>query len=237
MAAYREHITVSGLCGIGFGMLATFGFSFTPVQASLAGVLTWVGGMLPDLDSDSGRPIRELFSLLAAALPIILLRRLMRWGGNAENTMLLAVIVYIGVRYGASSMLAKLSVHRGMFHSIPAMAIAAEIVFLAYESEDMKVKLLMGGGVGLGFLSHLVLDELYAVQWTGIRLKLNKAAGSAMKFVGTELLPNVVTYSLLFVLTYAAMVEAGLVDDPTGMPGKTPTRQAFDETTVPPRRF
>ena len=229
MAAYREHITVSGLCGIGFGVAAWVGFGFTPVEAALAGVLTWIGGMLPDLDSDSGRPIRELFSLLAAIIPCVMLRRLMRWGGTPENTMFLAVCVYIGVRYVASAALARVSVHRGMFHSIPAMLIAAEAVFLGYESESTKVRLLMAGGVALGFLSHLVLDEVYSVQWTGVRLKLNKAAGSAMKFAGTDLAANCVAYSLLFVLSYASLVEAGYLKDPTQTDGVRPVRQAIED--------
>lgn len=230
MAAYREHITVSGMCGVGYGLAATFGFGFTPVQAALAATLTWLGGMLPDLDSDSGKPIRELFSLLAAVVPCILLRRLMKWGGGSpDNTMLLAVAVYLGVRYGASSLLARISVHRGMFHSLPAMMIAAEAVFLSYESESQPVRMLMAGGTALGFLSHLVLDELYAVEWTGVRIKLNKAAGSAMKFFGHDLLPNVVAYSLLFVLTYASLVEAGVLKDPTQQPGFPSPRTAIED--------
>lgn len=229
MAAYREHITVSGICGVGYGVTAWFAFGFTPVEAALAGTLTWIGGMLPDLDSDSGRPIRELFSLLAAIVPCVMLRRLMRWGGSPENTMFLAVCVYVGVRYIASAVLAKVSVHRGMFHSIPAMLIAAEMVFLGYESDRQIVRLLMAGGVALGFMSHLVLDEVYAVQWTGVRLKLNKAAGSAVKLFGTDLPANAVAYSLLFVLSYASLVEAGLVDDPTQKGVGRPVRQAIEK--------
>ncbi|MFO0999054.1 MAG: metal-dependent hydrolase [Planctomycetaceae bacterium] len=53
------------------------------------------------------------------------------------------------------------TVHRGMFHSIPALIIASEVTFLAYHSSDMKVRILMAIGTGLGFLSHLVLDEMY----------------------------------------------------------------------------
>lgn len=232
MAAYREHITVSGVCGIGYGVAAWFAFGFTPVEAALAGTLTWIGGMLPDLDSDSGRPIRELFSLLAAIIPCVMLRRLMRWGGSPENTMFLAVCVYIGVRYVASALLAKVSVHRGMFHSVPAMLIAGEAVFLGYESEKQMVRFLMAGGVALGFASHLVLDEMYSVQWTGLRVKLNKAAGSAVKFIGTDLPANAVTYSLLLVLSYASLVEVGLVEDPTTKGTGRQVRQAVEEDSL-----
>lgn len=229
MAGYREHISVSGLLGVGYGAAATFALGFSPVQGTLAGVLTWVAGMLPDLDSESGKPIREISSLLAAIVPLAMMGRLLEWGGDPEGAMLVAVGVYAGIRYGGSYLLRKLSVHRGMFHSIPALLIAAEATFLAYKSDAMPVKLLMAGGVGLGFFSHLLLDELYAVEWTGIRLRLNKFAGSALKLVGKSFVPNVVTYALLMVLTYAALVDAGLLEGPDTSKMPRSFRQATGE--------
>src|SRR5690606_12912039 len=138
-----------------------------PVQASLAGALTWVAGMLPDLDSDTGKPVREIFSLLAAFAPFAMMGHLLEWSrGDYEMTMLLSVIVYAIIRFGGQVLLNHVSVHRGMFHSIPAMIISAEVAFLAFKSDSLLVKSLMAGGVAAGFLSHLVLDEVYAVEWS-----------------------------------------------------------------------
>lgn len=214
MAGYREHISVSGLLGCVYGAGATLGLGFTPVQGALAGCLTWVAGMLPDLDSQTGRPVRELFALIGAIAPMVLMRHLVEWAGDPETALLAAVLLYAGIRYGGASVLGKVSVHRGMFHSIPALLIAAELTFLGYKSDDIAVKLLMAGGVALGFVSHLALDEMYSVQWTGIRLKLNQAAGSAMKLVGKNFGANVITYGLLSLLTYAMLVDLGLVEQP-----------------------
>jgi hypothetical protein len=234
MAGYREHISVSGLCGLCYGASATYAFGFTPVQGALAGCLTWVAGMLPDLDSDTGKPIREVFSLVAAVVPLVLMRRLEQWcGGDREAAVLAAIGVYAAIRYGAASILAKISVHRGMFHSVPALVIAAELVFLAYRSDSLAVKTLMAGGVALGFLSHLLLDELYSVEWTGIRVRLNKAAGSALKFVGRAYVPTVFTWTVLMFLTYLTLVDAGLIRDPDASGGLPILRQAAEEG--PPR--
>lgn len=212
MAGYREHIGVSGLLGAAYGAAATMAAGFTPVQGALAGGLTWVSGMLPDLDAESGRPVRELFGLLAAILPMILMRRLLAWSQSVETAVLCAFMIYGAIRFGGPLVLGWCSVHRGMFHSIPALIIAAECTFLAYQSDDVGVRLLMAGGVAMGFLSHLVLDELYSVQWNGLRLKLNKAAGSALKLVGRYPLPNLFCYGLLVTLTYATLAEVGLID-------------------------
>jgi hypothetical protein len=231
MAGYREHISVSGLCGLCYGASAVFAFGFTPVQGALAGCLTWMAGMLPDLDSDTGKPIREVFSLVAAMVPLVLMRRLEQWcGGDLEAAVLAAIGVYAGIRYGAAAFLSKISVHRGMFHSIPAMLIAAELIFLAYRSDSLTVKLLMAGGVAIGFLSHLVLDELYSVQWSGLRLRLNKAAGSAFKLLGRSYVPNVFTWTVLMFLTYLTLVDAGLIREGDAAHPVQPLRQASEAT-------
>lgn len=230
MAGYREHISVSGLLGVGYGVLATWGLGFTPVQGALAGCITGVGGMLPDVDSQSGKPIRELFNLVAALAPVVMMRRLLEWGQTTDGAMLLAIIIYVAIRYGGAALLGRLSVHRGMFHSIPALLIAAELTFLGYKSEFMSVKLLMAVGVGLGFLSHLILDELYSVEFTGVRLKLNKAAGSAFKFFSKSLPANAFAYGLLATLTYVTLIDLGWIQEPTQPQTPRFLRQAAEES-------
>ena len=214
MAGYREHISVSGMCGAAYGAAATLVCGFTPVQGALAGVLTWVAGMLPDLDADGGKPVREIFGLLGAVVPLIAIRHLMRWCGSVDGVVLSAIVIYALTRYGGATLLKRLSVHRGMFHSIPALLIAAELMFLGYVSDSIAVKLLMAGGVAVGFLSHLLLDELYSVQWAGLRLKLSKSAGSAFKFASSRWAPNVFTYATLMFLTYLTLIDVGVIREP-----------------------
>lgn len=211
MAAYREHISFSTFFGICTGTAAYF-LGFNPVQSVLAGCLTGIGGILPDLDSESGKPVREVFGLTAAMAPLLMIHRLREWGGgDMDNVVLLAILIYITIRYGASVFLGIVSVHRGMFHSLPAMFIAGEVTFLAYKSNFPAVKTLMGISVMLGFVSHLILDEIYAVEWDGMKVKLNKFAGSAMKWVGKSWPANIVTYGLLFTLTFGILTEEGFV--------------------------
>ena len=210
MADYRTHVTTSGLIGVGYGIATTYMAGFTPVQGALAGCLTGIAGMFPDIDSESGRPVREISSLTAAIAPLLLLDRLVEVAGDMEGAMLLAVLLYISIRYGLATVLGLCSVHRGMFHSIPALLIAAEATYLAYGSPSILVRLLMAGGVGLGFLSHLLLDEIYSVDWRGGTLKLKSSAGSAVKFFSRSWAAVVFCYGLLFTLTYAVWVDGGL---------------------------
>ena len=234
MAGYREHISVSGMCGACYGAAAVLLMGFTPEQAGLAAMLTWLAGMLPDLDSDSGKPIQEVFSLAAAAVPLVMMRRLFRWAGSTEGALLAAALIYAAVRYGAAALLKRVSVHRGMFHSLPAMLIAAEAAFLAFGTDEWRVRLLLAGGVAIGFLSHLVLDELYSVQWDGVRVKLAKSAGSALKWVSNDFTANTFTFALLMLLTYIILVDIGLIEPPEAPARNRPGRYAAEEL---PERF
>jgi|HubBroStandDraft_6_1064221.scaffolds.fasta_scaffold235763_2 hypothetical protein len=227
MAGYKTHITVSGALGVGYGTAGAILGGFSPVEGALAGILTWFSGMLPDLDSASGRPVREVFSLLAAFAPFAMMGHLMEWTHHSyEAATLMAVILYVTIRYGGQAVLNRTAVHRGMFHSIPAMLITAEIAFLAFRGSSLNVKLLMAGGAAIGFFSHLVLDEIYSVEWSGVHVRLNKFAGSAVKFFGGRLVPNVITYSLLMVLTYATLIQANIVPMPSRYPPGAPYQRA-----------
>ncbi|MFN8708725.1 MAG: metal-dependent hydrolase [Planctomyces sp.] len=214
MAGYREHITVSGLLGGCYAVASVTLFHFSWVQATIAAILAWIAGMLPDLDSESGRPVRELFGLVGALAPLLVLQHVHEMGMNGDRAMMLALISYGCVKYGGAFLMARLTVHRGMFHSIPALLIACEVVFLSYASPDVRVRLLMALAVGVGFLSHLVLDEMYSVQWDGTRVRLKHSAGTALKFFGTEAIPNGVTMAMLMLLTYMSLVKAGIVREP-----------------------
>jgi membrane-bound metal-dependent hydrolase YbcI (DUF457 family) len=206
MAGFRTHITVSTLCGIGYGAAAVRPLGFPAETAFLAAGITAVGGMLPDLDSDSGVPVRELSGLAAAVVPLLLMPRLAAGGMTQEGVLATLVLLYLLIRYGLGFVLRLVSVHRGMFHSIPAMLIFGLLVYLEYHGQ-MRTRLLLAGGVMLGFLSHLVLDELYSVDFNGVRLRLNQFAGSALKFASPSWVATCVCYGLLAGLGFLAYLD------------------------------
>ena len=253
MASFREHIAFSSLLGVGYGAAATMLFEFTPQESILAGFLAGFGGMLPDLDSPTGKPGQEIFALTAAVSPLVLIGHALYWTGlppDTETVILLMIAIYFSVRYGLAWLVNKMSVHRGMFHSIPAMLISAEIAYLAYPSDRPIVKLLMGTGIALGFFSHLFLDEVYSIKWGPIP-QLKKSFGTAIKFTGSSVGPTAFTYALLATLTYFIGEQTGLIGPPLdaqtppmaesldqdalGDPTETPTalRPIVQEAAIP----
>ena len=218
MAGFRTHITVSTVCGVGFGVAAR-ALGFSPETAFLAAGLTAVGGMLPDLDSDSGVPVREMSGLAAAVVPLFLVPRLVTAGMSYDGILAALVGFYVFIRYAMSWLFRTCTVHRGMFHSIPCMVIFGLIVYLEYEGE-LRNRLLLAGGVMVGFLSHLVLDEIYSVDFNGVRVKLKGSAGSALKFISSSAVANLVCYGILLVLGALAYVEWAKLAPATGLAGR-----------------
>jgi hypothetical protein len=142
------------------------------------------------------------------------MQHLMAWGGDYERVLLLSILFYMMLRKFGAPLLGKLSVHRGMFHSVPALLIATLLTFLFYKNHDIHVRMLMAGGVAIGFLSHLILDEIYSVQWTGARIKLAKSAGSALKWFGHSVTANAFCWASVMFLGYLTLHDVGLIPQP-----------------------
>jgi hypothetical protein len=206
MASYQGHLSVSIVLGACYGGLGVSAMGMDWGEAFLGMGLTALGGLLPDLDSDSGVPVRELFGLAAAAAPFLLFRRV-RAAFTLEQTIVLLAGVYLLIRYGVSEVFKRATVHRGMFHSVPAMLIAGLLVFLSYDSPSRVLRYYLAVGVMLGFLSHLVLDELCSVDFMGGRLRLSKSAGSALKFYSPSWGATVGCYIFLSGLLFVAWVQ------------------------------
>jgi hypothetical protein len=221
MASYGQHLAVSTTLGVGYSATAIWAWGVEPAPAVLAGGLTALGGVLPDLDSDSGVPLRELFGFLAALSPLLLLGRVAKSAGSIEAAVLLGVAVYLAVRFGAAWCLKRLTVHRGMFHSVPAALIAAEVVYLVHPQSDPWPRLVPAVGVLIGFASHLALDELWSVQVRGVGVRLNRAAGSALKLFSSSATATLSTYVILLGLTYVICREQGVIEHVPWLAGAT----------------
>ena len=97
MADFKTHITTSTVCGIGLGATAYLGFDYPLDQCVLAAGLCSVSGMLPDLDSDNGVPVRETFAFAAAIIPMLMIERFQHMGLSVEQMVLSAEPLFLAV--------------------------------------------------------------------------------------------------------------------------------------------
>jgi membrane-bound metal-dependent hydrolase YbcI (DUF457 family) len=211
MAGFKTHIGTSTVLGVGYGVTGYLCGAPLPT-CMLAGGLCSVSGMLPDIDSGSGVPLRESMAFAAAVVPMLMIDRFQHMGMSHESIALAGMLIYLGIRFGAAEIIRRYTVHRGMWHSLPAAATVGLLAFLICSCDEMNLRLFKAGAVVLGFMSHLVLDEIWSVEFRGGAIRLKKSFGTALKLWSKSRWANVSTYAKLAALLAWAYCDPMLME-------------------------
>lgn len=205
MAAFRTHITAGLLVGYAAGALAVLTrwavWPFTPFAMFAAGC---IGAFLPDMDSDSGKPFAIIFNLLAIVGGSMLYLHILSQPPLSWFIWIaFPPLGALAIRYGVGKLFQKFTAHRGIFHSIPAaliVTLAAPLALRSFRLDDRDL-FAIAVSVGLGYLSHLVLDEVYAfVNFEGLKIKPKKSFGTALSFAEDSKTVTVIAYIILAAL-------------------------------------
>lgn len=210
MGNYQQHLAFGIIVGACSGALGFFLLKIDLLHCSLAFMLGAFGAILPDLDHDESIPLREVFNVAAAVIPFIVIIKLME---RDVDMAILTVIFgggYLFIRIVVCAVFKVITKHRGMFHSIPAMVIVGEIVFLTYISSTWQIKLFLAVAGMLGFLSHLVLDALISVGFSG-KMISKKSFRGALDLKTKSKLATGFTYVIMIgLLVVIVLREMGL---------------------------
>jgi hypothetical protein len=205
MGNYRQHITFASFLGGFYSAGASFWLGVHWFYGTVATLLTTLSGLLPDLDSASGVELKGFTGILGVLAAMAV------WDavGRADPPPIFevhlwaVVLTYVAVRHGLRRVLAKLSNHRGISHSLPTCAVWGLLTYLYYPSNYHGLRVLMAAAVVVGFLSHLLLDEICSVDLRGARV--NKAFGTAIKLWAPSPWSTLAMYGLLSYLTWVAI--------------------------------
>ncbi len=181
MANFNTHL---GVAAVASGMLATLCLQVGFVDGKDALLLAFmgvVGGILPDIDLHYSYPSRILFSLLGIMLAFL-------WVFSAKNQLSIIELwgaglgIYLFMRFPVWALFHKLTVHRGAIHSM-GMAVLVFFTAAALSYHLFYRPAFISWFIALflfsGFILHLLLDELYSVDFMGHRLK--RSFGTALK--------------------------------------------------------
>lgn len=181
MANFKTHLVaaaaVSGAASISLLSLQLA----KPMETGGYFLLGVLGGLLPDIDSDRSTPLTMIFYFLSMYCAFALV---FNWAAQYSFAELLAiwVAVYFAIRYLVFKIVTQITIHRGTFHSLLA------VVFVTLLTVDSSYYFLhhpphmawnAGAFMGIGYLVHLSLDELYSVDLQNKRMK--KSFGTALK--------------------------------------------------------
>jgi len=204
MANFNTHLSIAIAASMGAAIIAVNVHLITTTDMAWLIFLGTLGGLLPDIDASNSRPVKLLFTVLAlmgvaGALQI--------FKDNYAPYPLLGIVTgtYLFIRYILFSLFNRLTVHRGVFHSIlAAVFFALLMTCISYHFLHWNIlhAWLNGLFIALGFIVHLLLDELYSVDLSNARMK--KSFGTALKLFSHSNITASILMTLLTVMLYWA---------------------------------
>jgi hypothetical protein len=181
MANFTTHIAIGTVVSGALATLTLAADVVAPqnlVAVTLAGAL---GSVLPDIDLKDSRPSRAMFAGLAIFASFAVLFNAATKFSIAELWLMWLGTLLL-VRYGLHTIFHRLSVHRGVWHSILAAvfcSVATAIVFRHLLDKPDGVSWLAAAFMFVGYITHLTLDEIYSVDVMDTRIK--SSFGTALK--------------------------------------------------------
>ena len=186
MANYQQHWRGACAAGVVAAVAAGLLELAEPVQLPGIAAVGAVAGMAPDIDSQTSRPQRILGQGAAVILPSCLIF-LVPW---CQQTWLHSIGVFllgwVLVRYPVMWCFNRLTTHRGALHTLQAVLAVAGLGLVCAELSggDRGLQLGVALASGLGYLTHLVMDEVWAVDFNNRKLK--RSFGTALSLTGSS---------------------------------------------------
>jgi len=200
MANFNTHFVVgAGASSFVSGTLLAMG-SISSTEALMAFAFGTVGSLLPDIDSNRSKAIELAFTLFAMLSTVLMIFvQVNRY--SLIEMFIMAILLFALLRFGMIEVLRKISIHRGMFHSIPAgiiWGLGTVILVKHIFYIDNFIAWIYGIMVTFGYLVHLTLDEIYSVDLKNRRIK--RSFGTAMKLYKIDSNFSVIQTGLMYIL-------------------------------------
>lgn len=183
MANFNTHITYAAA---GAGLLSVLCLQIDLVDqrnALLLALVGTIGGILPDIDLQRSYPSRILFSMMGMFFAFLMVFSLEN-DYSIVGLWLIGIGSFLLIRFPVWYIFHYHTTHRGSTHSIVAALLCAFVATAASHhilGKDDLTSWLVGWFLFLGFILHLLLDEMYSVDFSNRRIK--RSFGTALKLV------------------------------------------------------
>lgn len=191
---------------IGYALLGVFVFDIYPEHIILSSAIVIIACLLPDIDGSSDLPQRELGGLLAAVSPLVLLEFFPNLEtGGISRVALIVICCYALTRLLISRGLHRLTVPKGMIHSVPAAIITFELVFLLFDDLNIVNRLFVSSAAFVGFFSHLVIEAYGNLDLLGKALGNERKHTPVLKFMADSWGRTIMMYGCVFGLGWLVL--------------------------------
>ncbi|MGN7611313.1 metal-dependent hydrolase [Magnetococcales bacterium HHB-1] len=197
MANFNAHIATSATLA-GTGTLILLSTEMPLEQAVLLFCLGALGGILPDIDADHSTALGLAYNLFAILISFFVALRVMPFF-SILVVLLIGFGCFLFLRLVVFQLFMRATVHRGIFHSLPAGFVFGFLIVatLHYGFEASLILAWLGGiFVWIGFISHLLLDELASLSLFregGVK----RSFGTAFKLFSRNLVATISIYLAL----------------------------------------
>jgi len=201
LANFQTHFNVASfVSAVGAGTIYYSGL-VDKSDATLLFTGGIIGGILPDIDSDNSTPTKIMQYIFANLISFFIL---FKYIGHYPigNLILIWLLSFIGSLF-LFHLFNKFTSHRGMFHSIPAGLIfwfSFSLLFYYVFKFNYLISWYFGMFIFLGYITHLVLDEIYSVDLSGGKIK--KSFGTAFKLWSKDKTSTLIFYIVMLVLFF-----------------------------------
>ncbi len=208
MASFEQHVNIS-VISTGIVIVPLNSSGLLDINQSLIVLfLGLIGGILPDLDSDNSKPIQISFKILSIFLPLLILISLSQ---NMSLVSMLGIwfLTTMFLHFVVFKIFLNLTVHRGIFHTIPMGLLCGEIMIFLFHiilGFDLTFSTIAGLFTIFGFILHLILDEIIALNLLGIGVK--RSFGTALKLYDkNNKLGTFILYLLLSIIAFLIEID------------------------------
>jgi len=201
MASFAQHVNTAVVIS-GITIAPLYSSSLIDINQALALLFFgMIGGILPDIDLENSKPIQITSSILSIFIPLLAILTLLE-SLSISKMLFIWFLSAMLLHFLIFKILLHLTIHRGVIHSIPMGLLFAQIINILFytvlEFEEL-FSLLCGIFLFLGFVIHLILDEIVSLNAFGMSFK--KSLGSALKFYDkNNLIGSVVLYLSIIIL-------------------------------------
>ncbi len=204
MANFKTHRQGAVMVGIISSVAAYSLGMVTLPESALVFAAGFCGGLAPDLDHNASIPLKFVFRVLATMVPVILIQKHPEFNRSVGESLGYFVLMGLGILYPVRWLFGKLTVHRGIFHSVPAIFIYGALIFLVSgrQRHDIPFQKAMAIASSLGYFAHLLLDEYSSLNFNGHRFKPKRSLGTALDFIKPNKVVTIFAYGLLLGLIF-----------------------------------
>lgn len=201
MADFKTHIGWGMIIGIVVIVFASiYSFLHGAISMGLVFLAVLIGSFLPDMDMDDGLPFQILFGLLGVSFAGVVFYDLYMEGEQSTATIfVVSGVAFVIVRFVIGEIFMRFTSHRGIWHSLPAAVLwsmgSIRLMERSAIFDDGRLIYIIGASVAIGYLGHLVLDEIYAsVNLSGHSLLPKRSLGSALKLYARSKIATILVY-------------------------------------------